>query len=1091
MRNVFTLSIVGLLICCTTIPAQGQGMICPLPPGNTLCAQLQGQQCQTTIVGLECEPTTVIFDPSAPGLVRAVACQCYDDNVCGPVTIQSDFVSCSGFCPVPPPGNECRVFVNGMPTGQTQVIFTTYPAGSQFTCECQEIDPPPCAPINNGQACPSTVCPPDPLNPGVPQICQPKCVLNGFDGSVTIVECDCGSTDKCHIDPIMGGPQQCVGTCPPGYTCFTRETATPNGILYCCECLPDPPACVPNSSHTDCVPFQCPPDGTPIVPACRPRCVRVIGPGQVEVVDCDCRGQQECHVEAPVGATPFCQGGCPPGQVCVRNEYIDDQGLLVVCCDCITPECRCPGDVDGNGILNGLDIAGFVRCFLGVPLPSDNCACVDMDGDGIYTSADITFFVQAILSKSKCFDFPCCPQSDLDLDIGSGVDDNGNLIPVGQDDDELIVIAIPPTEAGPVPRPAQVVTPHPFWNTIPGTQWLSANYFGDNGDYEYEFCFCLDDRAKNPVFTIQIRADDAGQVFLNGNPLGNAAGFSAALPATLSTNNPNHFVFGGQNCVRIAVQNIGGAPTGVNYLANITAADGACCCPTQDLAMSLNTGIDDNGNPIPNGQDDDDWVVTVDASGGSVPRPATIFTNIHPLWDTIPGTQWISADLNGPNGLYVYQYCFCLDPRFKNPVLTLDVLADDYAQLFLNGNPIGATPNGWAFQNPPTHIVVTNPDFFRACENCIEVHVVNSGGPPTGLNIGGSIVAEDGLCCDDRPKSCCLPDGNCIDLMPGVTECESGTLIDGPCGNYRPCCLPNGACEDMAVRCCELAGGTVMPSGQTCVGQQEACCVDGPSGIFCLMADPTCCVNVHGGVPQGPGTFCQGDTNGNNIDDACEPPDDQCAVNSATGLCKPTHCPIAGQECQPKCVLVASGTQQVLQVLECECMPVDRCHIQLSPAPMTASCVGTCPPGQTCQTTLVDNGNGTQTMCCVCVDDPPQVCPLGSSLGSQMCQVRQGSDCQTLPPTNTQCHPTIVIANGQGQGITVENCMCLVPGQQCRAIDIQPAASQGDYILRCLGPCGPGAGCHLFINGQPSGSFQVNTATLLPGATVTCNCYIP
>ncbi len=84
----------------------------------------------------------------------------------------------------------------------------------------------------------------------------------------------------------------------------------------------------------------------------------------------------------------------------------------------------------------------------------------------------------------------------------------------------------------------------------------------------------------------------------------------------------------------------------------------------------------------------------------------------------------------------------------------------------------------------------------------------------------------------------------------------------------------------------------------------------------------------------------------------------------------------------------------------------------------------------------------------------------------------------------------IVITNGPGNGITVERCACIVPGQQCGPIDIQPAPQQGNYILKCLGPCPLKSGCNVFVNGMPMGS-QVNTANLAAGSTVRCNCYIP
>jgi hypothetical protein len=102
MRVVSTVLCACFLVCSLCIPALGQGQVCPLQSGSQLCAPLQSQQCQTTVTGLQCRPRTVIYDPAFPGGVRALECTCYDQNVCGPVTVTGNIVSCSGFCPVPP-----------------------------------------------------------------------------------------------------------------------------------------------------------------------------------------------------------------------------------------------------------------------------------------------------------------------------------------------------------------------------------------------------------------------------------------------------------------------------------------------------------------------------------------------------------------------------------------------------------------------------------------------------------------------------------------------------------------------------------------------------------------------------------------------------------------------------------------------------------------------------------------------------------------------------------------------------------------------------------------------------------------------------
>jgi hypothetical protein len=758
----------------------------------------------------------------------------------------------------------------------------------------------------------------------------------------------------------------CVGNCPPGMVCVQRVITTPTGTEYCCECVQDPPFCEPTADKQACKPFQCP---GPIPPTdiCKPRCVRMTSVGTYEVLECECRGTNECHAEFQPGITPYCVGNCPPGETCIQNIIDNGDGSFDVCCDCVPLECECPGDIDGNGVLDGLDIAGFVRCVLGVPLAVDHCECVDMDGDGVYTQVDLDTFVLLMLTKAKCFDHPCCPQADLILNIGTGVADDGSLIPSGNDDDDWISLNDPNPFPPPTPRPSTVVDPHPSWQTIPGTKWITTNYFGVNGEYWYERCFCVDPRFRNPSLTLQIRGDDDSEVYFNGTFIGFGGGFSSPQPATLTV--PPALFQPGQNCIRVKVINIGGAPTGFNMAGTVTVPKGKCCCPPADLNKDIRSGVYDNGGGlIPVGLDDDTWEVTVDPSGGITPRPASVI-NPHPAWLTIPGTQWISAAQYGPNGTYVYRYCFCLDPRFQNAILDLYLRADDFATVWLNGVQVGATPGSYAFNTPqPTHVFVTNQDLFKPCTNCIEIHVTNSHGVVTGMNVAGTITAIDGLCCDERQYSCCNPDGFCIDLPPGVEQCPPGhTPIAAPCQQPQACCFPDGRCDFVDPRCCKASGGTVLPPGVACsTGQPQACCFGSPFGSQCLTIDPNCCVFVYDGQPQGPGTFCLGDNNGNGIDDECEPAP-VCEVNQATGQCSTAPCPGSGLPCVPTCALVITGSQQVLQVLSCDCRTTSTCQMTFTPAPSVPVCFGgNCPPGTTCIRTVVDHGNGTSTICCNC-----------------------------------------------------------------------------------------------------------------------------
>jgi len=60
--------------------------------------------------------------------------------------------------------------------------------------------------------------------------------------------------------------------------------------------------------------------------------------------------------------------------------------------------CSCPGNTNGDGQRNGLDIAGFVNCLLGNP---GICSCADIDNNGLDMN-DISLFVDEILNGQDC-----------------------------------------------------------------------------------------------------------------------------------------------------------------------------------------------------------------------------------------------------------------------------------------------------------------------------------------------------------------------------------------------------------------------------------------------------------------------------------------------------------------------------------------------------------------------------------------------------------------------------------------------------------------------------------------------------------------
>jgi len=95
------------------------------------------------------------------------------------------------------------------------------------------------------------------------------------------------------------------------------------------------------------------------------------------------------------------------------------------------------------------------------------------------------------------------------------------------------------------------------------------------------------------------------------------------------------------------------------------------------------------------------------------------------------------------------------------------------------------------------------------------------------------------------------------------------------------CCFPDGSCMDMPPQDCQAQGGIPQGAGTMCLGDMDGngtddACEGASEPGACCAPDGSCygeledlCI-LQGGVFQGPGTVCLGDLNGNGVDDACE-----------------------------------------------------------------------------------------------------------------------------------------------------------------------------------------------------------------------------
>lgn len=62
----------------------------------------------------------------------------------------------------------------------------------------------------------------------------------------------------------------------------------------------------------------------------------------------------------------------------------------------------CPGDLNGDGRLDGADVQDFVACLLAGPEIGAGCACGDMDGSDSVTFSDVSMLVADLISGASC-----------------------------------------------------------------------------------------------------------------------------------------------------------------------------------------------------------------------------------------------------------------------------------------------------------------------------------------------------------------------------------------------------------------------------------------------------------------------------------------------------------------------------------------------------------------------------------------------------------------------------------------------------------------------------------------------------------------
>jgi CSLREA domain-containing protein len=236
----------------------------------------------------------------------------------------------------------------------------------------------------------------------------------------------------------------------------------------------------------------------------------------------------------------------------------------------------------------------------------------------------------------------------------------------------------------------------------------------------------------------------------------------------------------------------------------VTSTSSPTPCCEFPVSLNISTG------QASIGQDDPVWrLVSVPngTAGGPVPGPAVVIAP-NGAWATLPGTQWISANAqcsiiitdDCPGGMYSYELCWSQCGGLEGP-LNLDLLADNSATVFLNGNQIGATTGGFA---NPTSIPFTDPG--PNAMNCLRVDVANSphssgAGTATGMDLRGSLTGCVEVVTPCGPTglrmcggTCPNPGEVCQILPTDGCGCVAPPVLGEPCGSGMASCTYHEHC---------------------------------------------------------------------------------------------------------------------------------------------------------------------------------------------------------------------------------------------------------------------------------------------------------
>jgi hypothetical protein len=455
----------------------------------------------------------------------------------------------------------------------------------------------------------------------------------------------------------------------------------------------------------------------------------------------------------------------PGGLALIGRFATDDGGVDVIINDT-------PTGIRSNGFVAYTDFPPDTG--LGFFLPGENTIAFVLENGGAApnpTGLRVDACVGTEAPPMRPFDISSGFDESVPRVLGDGAADDDYTVtgPPGSGIDGAAATTVP-ADGFPIP---------PWLPNSVSSRWIGLaadDSSGPAGVYTYRIAVTLPPEfdAARGVLSGGLAADERVEdVAVNGTSTGMTAEGSGAL--VLFPQGLGQGLFrSGSNTIELSVANDDGGPTGLRVDGEVVL--GPPPCPAVPALFSIDTGFDDNaGAAIPNGLDDDSFIVIGPPGSGVGPTCASVVPDnqfpIGPWIASSAQSKWVglaAGASSGPPGVYTFRVHLEVPPGVDAALLRIagSWTSDNAAlDVLVNGTSTGVAQGG-NFTALTPFPAAAGFGLFQTGPNTIDFLVDNA---PPGVNpVGLRVEAVVGTSLSDPS-----------DLSSGVGQRGIGLLPPG------------------------------------------------------------------------------------------------------------------------------------------------------------------------------------------------------------------------------------------------------------------------------------------------------------------------